>query len=218
MNCNNKYVGGKEASRILGVHQRTLYQWEEKGLIDTIRTPGNKRLYNVEKYLRENSDQINCPVVEDFKKFDEGDEKLNISYVRVSSRAQKDDLERQKKLISEKYPNHMMIEDIGSGVNFNRRGLKKIISLAIDGRIKELVIAYKDRLARIGYELIENLIKEYSEGEIKIMNKRDDLEPEEELMSDMLEIMNVFVAKRNGLRKYRNKEKDKKNKKNKKDK
>lgn len=159
--------------------------------------------------MRENGDQIDCRIIEDFNKFDESKDKLNISYVRVSSRAQKDDLERQKKLISENYPDHLMIEDIESGVNFNRRGLKKIISLSIDGRVKELVIAYKDRLARIGYELIENIIKEYSEGEIKIMNKRDDLEPEEELMSDMLEIMNVFVAKRNGLRKYRIKEKRK---------
>ena len=81
--------------------------------------------------------------------------------------------------------------------------MNKIIDLAIAGRVNELVIAYKDRLARFGYELIENLIKDYSGGNIIIMNKKDDLEPEEELMNDMLEIMNVFVAKRNGLRKYR---------------
>ena len=53
---NIKYVGGKEASKILGVHQRTLYQWEEKKLIETIRTPGGKRLYNVSKYLEEHSE------------------------------------------------------------------------------------------------------------------------------------------------------------------
>lgn len=49
------YIGGKEASKIIGVHQRTLYKWEEKGIIDTIRTPGNKRLYNVNKYLLDNN-------------------------------------------------------------------------------------------------------------------------------------------------------------------
>ena len=48
-----KYVGGKEASKILGVHQRTLYQWDEKGWIDVIRTDSNKRLYNVYKYIEE---------------------------------------------------------------------------------------------------------------------------------------------------------------------
>ena len=47
-----EFVGGKEACHILGVHQRTLYQWDAKKLIDTIRTPGNKRLYNVNKYIQ----------------------------------------------------------------------------------------------------------------------------------------------------------------------
>src|SRR5438067_8299398 len=126
---SKKYVGGKEASRILGVHQRTLYQWEEKGLIDTIRTPGGKRLYNVEKYLKEQQDKnnnIKGNEKDDLDEYDNTDEKLNLSYVRVSSRGQKNDLERQKKLVKDSYPDHIMIEDIGSGVNFNRRGLNKI--------------------------------------------------------------------------------------------
>ena len=49
----NNFKGGKEAAQILGVHQRTLYIWEEKGLIETIRTPGNKRLYNIDKFIEE---------------------------------------------------------------------------------------------------------------------------------------------------------------------
>ena len=120
---------------------------------------------------------------------------------------QKDDLERQKLLIREKYPNHLMIQDIGSGVNLNRKGLRKIIRLGIEGKISELVMAYKDRLTRYGYELIEDIIKEYSEGKIIIVNKKDNLEPEE-LAFDVLQIMNVFVAKMNGLRKYRKKIKE----------
>ena len=61
-NSPNKYVGGKEASNILSVHQRTLYQWDKKGWIETIRTDGNKRLYNVEKYLNEKkcNNDIDC--------------------------------------------------------------------------------------------------------------------------------------------------------------
>ena len=116
---------------------------------------------------------------------------------------QKDDLERQKKLIREKYPEHLMIQDIGSGINLNKRGILKIIDLAIKGKIEELVVAYKDRLARYGYELIEHMIEKYSKG--KIINKKDDLEPEEELAFDVLQIMNVFVEKMNGLRKYKKK-------------
>jgi excisionase family DNA binding protein len=80
------YYGGKQAAEKLGVHQRTLYQWEEKGKIETIRTPGGKRLYNVNKYIKEQQDDniIN--------------EKIKIVYVRVSSNSQKDDLERQKNI------------------------------------------------------------------------------------------------------------------------
>lgn len=141
--------------------------------------------------------------------FEEG--KLNLSYVRVSSQSQKDDLEGQKGLIKEQYPDHRMIEDIGSGINLNKRGIRKIIRLAITGKINELVVEYKDRLARFGYELIEDLIKEYSNGKIIIINKKDDREPEEELAYDVLQIMNVFVAKMNGLKKYKKKKNKDKN-------
>lgn len=92
-----------------------------------------------------------------------------------------------------------MIKDIGSGINFTKE--QKIMKLTIEGRI-ELIIAYKDRLMRFGYKLIEDLIKDYSGGKI-IINKKDDLEPEEELEYNVLQIMNIFVAKMNGQRKYK---------------
>jgi predicted site-specific integrase-resolvase len=101
-----------------------------------------------------------------------------------------------------RYPKHVLIEDIGSGMNFNKRGIRKIIKLAIEGKIDELVVAYKDRLTRFGYDLIEDLIKDYSNGKIIILHKDKDSEPEQELVKDVLQIMNIFVAKMNGLRKY----------------
>jgi hypothetical protein len=100
------------------------------------------------------------------------------------------------------YPNYRVISDIGSGLNFKRKGLQELINLAIKNQIDEVVVAYKDRLARFGFELIEDLIKEYSNGRIIILNKNKDLEPEEELVKDVMSILNVYVAKMNGLRKY----------------
>mgnify|MGYP000539266327 CR=1 FL=1 len=73
-----------------------------------------------------------------------------------------------------------------------------------NGDLELLVVAYKDRLCRFGFDLIYHLIKTYSNGKIKIENEKN-LSPNEELMDDMLEVMNVFVTKRNGLRKYENK-------------
>jgi putative resolvase len=95
-----------------------------------------------------------------------------------------------------------MIEDIGSGINFNRKGLRNIIKLAIEGKINKLVVAYKDRLTRFGFELIEDLIKDYSNGEIIIENSKLDKEPKEELVEDVLQILNVYTAKINSMRKY----------------
>lgn len=195
-----EFVGGKEASKILGVHQRTLYQWEEKGWIQTIRTPGGKRLYNVKKYLENHSTKIH--EIENLDELDLKEEKLNICYARVSSHGQENDLERQKELLVKEYPDYMCITDIGSGINFNRRGIRKIIHLAIQGKINELIIVHKDRLTRFGYELIEDLIKTYSNGKIIILQKSKEMEPQEELVMDVLQILNVFTAKMNGMRKY----------------
>ena len=205
-----KYVGGKKASQLLGVHQRTLYNWEESGKIETIRTPGGKRLYNVTKFINERE----CTEDECEKRLEELDKltgKLNICYARVSSKGQLSDLQHQKKVLQERYPNYTLIEDIGSGINLNRRGLMRIIHLAIEGRVNEVVVVYKDRLTRFGYELIENLIERYSKGKITIMERKKNIEPREELMEDIMQMMNVFVARMNGLRKYKIKDEDDKN-------
>ena len=196
-----KFVSGKEASKILGVHERTLYLWDKAKKIETIRTPGDKRLYNINKYINDHIPTEKNNI--DINELEHLNKKIKIIYVRVSSLSQKDDLLRQKEYMTNKFPNHTLIEDIGSGINFNRKGLRRIIKLAISGQIEELVVAYKDRLTRFGFELIEDLIKEYSNGRILVLNQNKKIEPEEELIKDMLQIMNIFVAKMNGLRKYK---------------
>ncbi len=186
-----RYVTPKKACEILGVHFKTLYSWEEKKKIETIRTPGGKRLYNVDKYI---SNNINIQPI--------SKPKLNICYCRVSTYNQRDDLKRQIEYMKNKYPEHIMITDIGSGLNFKRKGLKKIMDYAINGEINEVVIAYKDRLCRFGYELIEYLITEYSNGKIVILNEIK-MSPNEEMTKDLVSIINIFSARMNGLRKYK---------------
>ena len=103
-----------------------------------------------------------------------------------------------------KYKKYEIIEDIGSGINFNRRGLRKIIDFAISGKINKLVVAHKDRLTRFGFDLIEDLIKKYSNGIVILDDdKESKKEPKEELVDDVLQILNVYTAKMNGLRKYK---------------
>ena len=174
-----------EASKIIGVHPRTLYNWENKGLIQTKRTEGGMRLFNIEKYINEKKCDNDIECIEKLNEINNSKNKLNILYARVSTQNQKDDLERQKNILKSKYPNYYLIQDIGSGMNLNKPGIKKIIHLAIEGRINKVIVAYKDRLARFGYELIEDLIKEYSNGKIIILNKEEDTNPEEEIMKDI---------------------------------
>jgi putative resolvase len=193
------FCTGKEASLKLGIHQKTLYRWEERGSIEVIRTPGGKRLYNVEKYIKDRMSE---------EEKEKAEEKLKIAYVRVSTVGQKDDLERQKQRMKELYPDHILIEDIGSGLKLTKRGIKKIIHLAIEGKVEEVVVFHKDRLARFGFDLIEDLIKEYSGGRIFIIEEKENIEPEEELVKDVIQVMNVFTAKMNDLRKYKKKMKN----------
>lgn len=208
---DEEYVTTQKAKKMLGVHEKTLQNWDRDKKIETIRTPGGRRMYNVNKYIRDNNIDYKKEIkkietTENEKKNENVDnKKKNICYVRVSTVGQKDDLKRQKEYMKNKYPTYEMIEDIGSGINFNRRGLRKIINMAISGEIETLVVAYKDRLTRFGFELIEDLITEYSKGKIIIENNKAEKEPKEELVEDVLQILNVYTAKLNGLRKYKKK-------------
>lgn len=187
----SKYVSPKKACEILGVHYKTLYNWVDNGTIEAIRTPGGKRLYNVNKYIDAN---INIEPKEQIKR--------KICYCRVSTNGQKDDLQRQIKYMTSKYPSYELIKDIGSGLNLKRKGLQKIIDYAIDGEIEEIVIAHKDRLCRFGYDMIEYIITKYSKGKITIL-EQEHLSPIDEMTVDLVSIINVFSARINGLRKYK---------------
>ena len=129
--------------------------------------------------------------------------KENFIYARVSSIGQKNDLDRQIKILKYKYPEYKLITDIGCGMNMNRKGLRKIIDYAIKGEINDVVIVHKDRLCRFGYELIKDLIEKYSNGNIIIIEQKENKEPKKELVEDVLQVMNIFVAKMNGMRKYK---------------
>ena len=190
----DRFVTRKEFITILGIHYQTLYNLVKAGKVEYIKKGTKQRSYNIDKYIRDNEIKISTM--------------RRICYCRVSSNKQKEDLERQVEMMKKLYPSYEVITDIGSGLNFKREGLNKLLEVAVEGELEELVIAYKDRLARFGYELIENLIKRYSNGKITIVNDDEEKTPEEELVEDVLAIMNVFVAKNNGLRKYKKKLKE----------
>ena len=100
----------------------------------------------------------------------------------------------------ERYPDAEIISDVGSGLNFNRKGLLAILERLYQGDKLCVVVAYRDRLARFGTKLIEPLL-ERNGGELVVLNQRD-LSSEEELTADLLAILTVFGARVDGLRRY----------------
>jgi len=128
--------------------------------------------------------------------------KITIGYCRVSSAKQKDDLERQVQntkdyMIARGY-SFDVITDIGSGINYKKKGLKKLLDLVSTGTVERVVVLYKDRLIRFGYELIEDLCKRYN-TEIEIIDNTEKTQ-EQELVEDMIQIVTVFSCKLQGRR------------------
>ena len=106
----------------------------------------------------------------------------------------------------EKFPGAEIIEDFGSGINFKRKGLQRILERLLCGDKRRIVVAHRDRLARFGSEVIRCLV-EQNGGEVVVLNKTAH-SPEEELTADLLEILHVFSSRMYGLRRYRDKIKE----------
>lgn len=180
----------KDAAELLGIHPQTLRRWEKEGKIEPQRV-NNQRRYLLTDIKRLKGDGGNNT-----------DNKRNIIYGRVSSRKQSEDLSRQIEFMQKIFPDYEVITDIGSGVNFKRQGLQTLLERICKGEIGKIAIAYKDRLARIGFELFEEICKIFG-CEIIIVNNIE-TSPENELVEDLIAITTSFSARIHGLRKYAN--------------
>lgn len=180
-----KYLPTRKAAKMLGIHPNTLRRWADSGKISTFRTDSGHRRYDVESYLN------TCNDVK------------TVCYCRVSSYKQKDDLERQVSFMQTNYPDAEIVKDVGSGINYKRKGMRTILERSMRGEKLRVISAYRDRLARFGYDLLKWII-EHSGGELVVLNERS-LSPEQELTSDLITILHVFSCRIHGLRSYKNK-------------
>lgn len=182
-----------QAAKLLGVSTSTLRRWEREGKMSPERTEGSHRLYRLSQF------KIS-------KKLQARDRKT-IAYARVSSHDQKSDLDRQKKVLEMYCASHgwkfELITDLGSGMNYYKKGLKKLLNSILDGKVGRLVLTHKDRLLRFGAELVFALC-EAREVEVVIINSGTDVKFEEELANDVLEIITVFSARLYGSRSRKN--------------
>lgn len=178
------YVPARVATAKLGVSLRTLLRWEEAGKIQTIKTPNGQRRYDIDSILNLRASS-----------------KATILYARVSSHSQKTDLERQVEFLISQYPGCEVIRDIGSGLNYKRKGLLALLERILSGDVGMVVVANKDRLCRFGFDLIAWL-SQRSKCEILVLNNPE-LSPERELLDDFLAIVHLFSSRLYGLRKYK---------------
>ena len=112
-----------------------------------------------------------------------------------------DDLKRQSDFLRRECPDHILVTDIGSGVNWKRKGLQTILEGAIQGRISEVVVAHRDRLCRFAFELLDFLF--HSLGvELIVLDKEEGKSNEQELTDDIISIIHIFSCRNMGRRRY----------------
>lgn len=184
----------REASDFLGVSISTLRRWESENRLIPEKTAGGHRRYDRDKLIR-------------FLTKKEG-RRLTVGYARVSSSDQKEDLERQKKAVADyccaRGYQFRIITDLGSGLNYNKKGLRELIELVCTNEIERIVVNYKDRLIRYGYELLEQVCQ-YHDVSIEVINFTEDKTYEQELVEDMLSIVTVFSSGLYGSGSHKNK-------------
>lgn len=190
-----KLVGIGEAALALGVSITTLRRWEASGRLAAEHTAGGHRRYDLAKLKPE------------LFRAEADAQRRTVAYARVSSHDQKDDLEQQKQVL-ELYCARQgwtfeVIADLGSGMNYHKKGLRRLLDGIVDGQIKRLVITHQDRLLRFGAELVFALC-EAKNVEVVILNQGEETMFEEDLAKDVLEIITVFSARLYGSRSHKN--------------
>lgn len=183
-----------QAAEALGVSVQTLRRWEREGKIAPERTKGGQRRYDLSAFRPD--------------EFRAGDTRKTVAYARVSSGDQRSDLERQKQVL-EAYCaaqgwTFEVVSDLGSGMNYRKKGLQRLLDEILDRKVGRLVITHKDRLLRFGAELVF-AICEARQVEVVILNQGEDTTFEQDLARDVLEIITVFSARLYGARSKKNK-------------
>ena len=185
-----KLLRMNEVSEITGLAQSTLRLMHRKGeLVPAKISPGGTRYYSDEQ-------------IKEYMGVKTVSKRIVIGYARVSSKKQEKDLERQienlKTYMYAKGYSFEIITDIGSGINYSKKGLTKLLERIHKGEVSKIVILYKDRLLRFGFELLETICK-LNDCEIEIVDNTPKTD-EEELVTDLVQIITVFGCRLQGKR------------------
>lgn len=198
MNNKDKHITNykpKDFAELLNVSVKTLQRWDRDKILIAKRTPTDRRYYTYDQYL-------------EFKGISNDNNRKIIVYTRVSTNNQKDDLFNQKQFLMNFTSNKgiivdEIIEDIGSGLNYNRKKWNKLLNECMENKIDSIIVTHKDRFIRFGFDWFERFLGKFDTKIIVVNNEL--LSPQEELVQDIISILHVFSCRIYGLRKYKKK-------------
>jgi len=202
----DEHVSVGTAVQISGMHANTIRKYADNNQIQSYKSPSGQRKIHkqsLQRFCMSSSVRPQIPQVG----------KQSFIYARVSSKKQHDDLARQIAFLQTRKPlynDYLVVQDIASGINFQRKGLQSILDSCLQGTVGEVVVAHRDRLARFGFELIKYLI-EKSGGKITVIDDQQNKSTEQELSEDLLSIVHIYSCKQMGKRSYRAKHESRQN-------
>ena len=179
-----EFVTPQKAAKFYNVSNETLRLWSQNGKIPFVTTPGGHRRYKITNFNKSSK---------------KTDQRVSVIYARVSSFKQMSSLQNQIILLKQKYPEHRLIKDIGSGINFKRKGFTSILELLLNFNLKEVVVTNYDRFARFGEDLFYWLFTKYG-AKIMVIDSPKFRSDEQELAEDIIAFSTIFTARYHGRR------------------
>ena len=188
------FLSTGKVAKIFGVHPLTVRRWVQEGKLHPIRTPTGRFAFPLSE-IQALTGALGREI---------------IAYIRVSSRTQKDDLERQREMVlsyakERGYKNVTVLQDIGSGLNERRRNFRKLLRRVADGKVASVIVAYPDRLTRFGFGILEQFFTAHG-AKIEVVNRGEERTPQQELVEDLMTIIASFAGKLYGMRSHKYKE------------
>ena len=193
-----EYYKTGELAKMIGKQTRTVHSYSTRGEINSIIIPSGKRIISkdeVIKYLKKSNLLY------------EDDNKIDLIYARVSTNKQKNrgDLDRQieyitREIITKNPKNLKIFSEVGSGLNDNRKELKKLLDMVMNNEIDRIFSLYKDRLTRFGFNYLEQICNKFGTEIIVISEEIQEKSIQEELAEDIISIIHSFSDKLYGMR------------------
>lgn len=193
-----KYYTINQFAELINVFPGTLRNWDKNGKLKPIKLESGHRRYTDEHLMQIRKEVVNQ------------NNRKTVIYCRESTKKQESSLNLQREkcknfCITNGWTIDEIFEEYGSGLNYNKKELQRLISEICSGNIERVVIYYKDRLVRFGFELIENICKNFNTELIVIDNTESDKSKEQEFADDLISIIHYFSMKLYGKRSYKQK-------------